>query len=99
MFFILYFPFSILNSQFAFSPCYNPISPAAPMPQEKTRKPELKAVPSSFSSPVDASEPIDLCPKCGGAGLEIIEGKGARICSCRKLRTQSGQFASVGLPK
>ncbi len=69
------------------------------MPQEKTRKSELKAVPPSASMLDDASEAVDLCPKCGGAGLEIIEGKGARICSCRKLRTQSGKFASVRLPK
>jgi DNA replication protein DnaC len=31
--------------------------------------------------------------------MELVPGKGARICSCRKLRSQSGQFESVRLPK
>lgn len=66
------------------------------MPQETKKQPDIKVVPSRVSMPDDAP---DVCPKCGGAGLEIVEGKGARICSCRKLKAQSGQFASVRLPK
>ncbi len=31
--------------------------------------------------------------------MELVPGKGARICSCRKLRSQHGQFESVRLPK
>lgn len=66
------------------------------MPQDKTKKPDLKAVPSLVPPAADG---MDVCPKCGGSGLEIVPGKGARICSCRKLRSQDGQFASVRLPK
>jgi DNA replication protein DnaC len=31
--------------------------------------------------------------------MEVVAGKGARICACRKLRSQSGQFDNVRLPK
>ncbi|MBV9217252.1 MAG: ATP-binding protein [Acidobacteria bacterium] len=31
--------------------------------------------------------------------MEVVEGKGARICACRKLKSQSGQFGRVRLPK
>jgi len=71
------------------------------MPQEKTNAHKLKAVPTS-----SAAEPFDEtdndqseCPKCFGTGMELVPGRGARICSCRKLRSQSGQFESVRLPK
>lgn len=31
--------------------------------------------------------------------MELVPGKGARICSCRKLRSRHGQFEGVRLPK
>lgn len=42
---------------------------------------------------------FDICQICFGTGMEIVPGKGARICSCRKLKKQFGQFESVRLPK
>ncbi|MEP6789491.1 MAG: ATP-binding protein, partial [Acidobacteriota bacterium] len=70
------------------------------MPQEKKKNHSLKAVPKTVSSnEVDLGADLDECPKCYGTGMEIIAGKGARICSCRKLRSQHGQFESVRLPK
>ncbi len=70
------------------------------MPQDKAKKHNLKAVPdvSSQIESVDTSTPSE-CPKCYGTGLEIVPGKGAQFCSCRKLKTRSGQFDSVRLPK
>src|SRR4051794_7986598 len=67
------------------------------MPQEKVTKHTLKAVPSVIS--MDDEPQIDECPKCFGTGMELVKGKGARICSCRKLRSQHGKFESVRLPR
>src|SRR4051794_22853633 len=70
------------------------------MPQEKVRAHNLKAVPMP-SSAGEGDEELDLveCPMCFGAGMEVVPGKGARICVCRKLRSQTGKFESVRLPK
>jgi DNA replication protein DnaC len=69
------------------------------MSDEKVEKPFLKAVPKR---PAAASDP-DLtgseCPKCFGVGMEIVKGKGARVCSCRKVRSRDLQFQSVRLPR
>lgn len=54
------------------------------MPNEETKIRNLKAVPKRISPPVE-SDP-DECPKCYGIGMEIVVGKGARICSCRKIK-------------
>lgn len=68
------------------------------MPQDKAKKHNLKAVPN-VSDPGEATSVSDECPKCYGTGMEIIPGKGAKFCSCRKMKTQFGQFESVRLPK
>jgi DNA replication protein DnaC len=71
------------------------------MPQEKTKIHPLKAVPNrpaAHGSDVSGNNP-DECPICYGTGMEVVAGKGARICSCRKLKSQHGQFESVRLPK
>jgi DNA replication protein DnaC len=67
------------------------------MPQEKAQDNNLKAVPKT---PIeDGEHDGGECPKCYGTGMELVRGKGARICECRKLRSQHGQFESVRLPK
>jgi len=68
------------------------------MPQENTKSHRLKAVPKVVESDSVESESAE-CPLCFGTGMEIVPGKGARICSCRKLKKQSGQFDRVRLPK
>ena len=68
------------------------------MPDKQPRSHNLKAVPKVL--PIDGDDVIaDECPKCFGTGMEIVQGKGARICSCRKLNSPHGQFDSVRLPK
>ncbi|MEO7540003.1 MAG: ATP-binding protein [Pyrinomonadaceae bacterium] len=67
------------------------------MPDKQPKNHNLKAVPK-LSLPDDEGQP-DECPKCFGTGMEIVKGKGARICACRKLHSQHGQFDSVRLPK
>lgn len=71
------------------------------MPQEKAKSHKLTAVPKRERAPFaeDFTEERDVCPKCFGTGMEIVADKGARICACRKLKTQSGQLESVRLPK
>lgn len=51
--------------------------------------------------PVADDDELDIteCVLCHGTGMEIVPGKGARICICRKLRKQFGQFDRVRLPK
>jgi DNA replication protein DnaC len=71
------------------------------MPLEKIKTHKLTAVPKredwSFASVEEAEQ--DACPKCFGTGMEIVEGKGARICVCRKSNTRSSQLDNVRLPK
>ncbi|MFZ1700255.1 MAG: ATP-binding protein [Pyrinomonadaceae bacterium] len=69
------------------------------MPHEKAKNHSLKAVPKLVSASFDKSEMIDECPKCFGTGMEIVQGKGARICSCRKMKSNAGQWDRVRLPK
>ncbi|CAN5403674.1 ATP-binding protein [soil metagenome] len=70
------------------------------MPQEKAKTHNLKAVPKFVIPTVaDDVEIAEECPLCYGTGMEVVAGKGARICSCRKLRSHHGQFESVRLPK
>lgn len=63
------------------------------MPEEKLKTHTLKAVPKA-----NETNPEE-CPKCFGAGMEVVNGKGARICECRKLKAKSDQFDSVRLPR
>lgn len=70
------------------------------MAQEKQTERKLKAVPKADGIGFDESgSEADECPLCFGTGMEVVAGKGARICSCRKRRSQFGQFQSVRLPK
>src|SRR5678816_585357 len=68
------------------------------MPDKQPKNHSLKAVPK-LVPPIDDTSDIDQCPKCFGTGMEIVTGKGARICACRKQRAHHGQFDSVRLPK
>jgi DNA replication protein DnaC len=65
------------------------------MPSEKSKTHSLKAVPAI----ADDSSPTAECQICFGTGMEVLPGKGARICACRKARSRTGQFESVRLPK
>jgi DNA replication protein DnaC len=63
------------------------------MPSEHA-KPSLSAVPS-VSDPHEAD---DACPICFGSGMEIVAGKGARVCSCQKPSAKGGSFEKAKLP-
>jgi DNA replication protein DnaC len=67
------------------------------MPQPRSTFHNLKAVAGASGEGPDVDAPE--CSKCYGTGMELVPGKGARICACRKLRSESGRFESVRLPK
>ncbi len=66
------------------------------MPQGKSKTRNLKAVPKLVEH---EDEVPDECPICGGTGMEVVAGKGARFCVCRKTKSQNGSFDSVRLPR
>ncbi len=69
------------------------------MPKELSRKHNLSAVPASERNVEPTFAESNECPKCFGTGLEIIDGKGARICSCRKQKGHSNQLKRVRVPE
>lgn len=77
------------------------------MPQEKATIHSLYAVPNTaenapdydfFDSPEVADEP-EVCSKCYGSGMEIVAGKGARPCECRKQKSHTNQLDKARIPK
>jgi DNA replication protein DnaC len=81
------------------------------MPQEKAKIHPLFAVPNTaqnaperdfYNAPdiieTPGEEP-EVCPLCYGSGMEIIPGKGARPCQCRKRKSHTTILEKVRLPK
>jgi DNA replication protein DnaC len=77
------------------------------MTQEKAKH-QLFAVPNAAEDAPEtrdftvsrrpADEP-EICPLCYGSGMEIVPGKGARPCKCRKLKTHHDQLEKARIPK
>lgn len=71
------------------------------MPQETGKSFNLRAVPTpplKRSKNSGQAEP-NVCAICFGTGMEIVAGKGARICICRKRDGHLDQLAKAQLPK
>ncbi len=77
------------------------------MPQEKAKIHSLFAVPNTvddapekdfYGSPDDGDEP-EVCSKCFGSGLEVVPGKGARRCECRKQNSHTNLLEKTRIPK
>ncbi|MBK8303155.1 MAG: ATP-binding protein [Chloracidobacterium sp.] len=57
------------------------------MPKGKVHNHKLEVVPKLVEQDdLSVDELGDECPLCFGTGMEIVPGKGARACSCRKLK-------------
>ncbi|MEP6944572.1 MAG: ATP-binding protein [Acidobacteriota bacterium] len=71
------------------------------MPKEDGRSPKLRAVPElgSKSASGSAGGVSDGCQVCFGTGMEVVPGKGARVCGCRKRDNHLDQLARAQLPK
>jgi DNA replication protein DnaC len=72
------------------------------MSSQSTNRGHIKMVPPI--EPADAAETPgddaeDVCPKCFGTGMEIVEGKGARPCECRADVNAVNPFAKVRVPQ
>ncbi len=77
------------------------------MPQEKAKIHSLFAVPNTaqdaperdfYNAPEVGGEP-EICPKCYGSGMEVVAGKGARKCECRKQKSHTNQLDKTRIPK
>lgn len=64
------------------------------MPEEKAKNKDLKIVPP----PAGIEEP-EVCPVCFGSGMEIVPGKGARKCQCRRQKAHTNLLDKVRIPK
>lgn len=76
------------------------------MPQDKAANFHLYAVPNAndsafendFLADLEREEP-EVCGICFGSGMEIVPGKGARRCQCRKQKSEEKQLARTKIPK
>jgi DNA replication protein DnaC len=64
------------------------------MPTENAKR-SLSAVPSLMGP--DATD--ELCQLCFGSGMEIVAGKGARVCSCQHQDAHTGKLKKAKLPR
>lgn len=77
------------------------------MPQEKAKIHPLFAVPNTaqnapeqdFYNAPDVGEEPEVCPACYGSGMEIVAGKGARPCGCRKQKTFTDLLEKARIPR
>ncbi|MBP6004262.1 MAG: ATP-binding protein [Pyrinomonadaceae bacterium] len=71
------------------------------MPQDKKKDHVLKAVPKlvTLAPPTGDGIEMDVCQICFGTGLEVVPGKGARRCVCRKRDTHVDQITKAQIPK
>ena len=64
------------------------------MPTERAKS-KLTAV--AHASAIDENQ--ESCPVCFGSGMEIVAGKGARICSCQRNKNDSSTLDKAKLPR
>ncbi|MBK9153536.1 MAG: ATP-binding protein [Chloracidobacterium sp.] len=71
--------------------------------KESPRKHKLRAVRSDTAKAADAGRPLepseDVCDKCYGSGLEIVPGKGAQLCECRRRNSHSLRLQNARIPR
>lgn len=73
------------------------------MPKESLKKHKLTAVPDVRVEPEQGNSDgrdseTSVCPLCFGSGLEVIPGKGARPCSCRKKNEKVNGLQIARIP-
>ena len=77
------------------------------MSQDKATNFQLYAVPDAddsafeqdFLDELKSREEPAVCGKCYGSGMEIVPGKGARPCECRKQKSQEKHLERSKIPK
>ncbi|MBP7375195.1 MAG: ATP-binding protein [Pyrinomonadaceae bacterium] len=70
------------------------------MPQQKAKDHNLKAVPPRAVTPdvSDLALDSEVCRICGGTGMEVIPGKGARKCECRNTVNGTDPLKASRIP-
>lgn len=71
------------------------------MPKENPKKHSLRAVSAPTARPAEPNLETreSVCGKCFGSGLEIVAGKGARICDCRRREAHTNRLEKARIPK
>jgi DNA replication protein DnaC len=77
------------------------------MSQEKATIHQLFAVPNAgedafeqdFADALSERDEPAICALCYGSGMEIVAGKGARPCECRKQKSHSNQIEKAKIPR
>lgn len=77
------------------------------MSQEKATIHPLFAVPvqaedtfeRDFARDLSDREEPQICPLCYGSGMEIVAGRGARPCECRRQKSHSNQIEKAKIPR
>lgn len=78
------------------------------MTQEKAKIHPLFAVPDAepealaereYYDEPDGDEEPEICPQCYGSGMEVVPGKGARPCACRKQKSHTNLIEKARIPK
>ena len=73
------------------------------MPENKPKIHPFQIVPDpSDAEAFDdyySQEELEVCPLCFGAGMEVIPGKGARQCACRKQKNSSSLLDKARIPR
>lgn len=60
--------------------------------QKDKKVTKLRSIEDSFTED-------DICPKCFGSGLEVVDGKGARPCECRKQNAHNILIERARIPR
>lgn len=69
------------------------------MPEEKQPRKNLKAVPGGPENRPGNQDETEVCSVCFGSGIELVPGKGARPCQCRRPEAHSQLLDKVKIPK
>lgn len=77
------------------------------MSAEKATIHQFRVVPNTtensytedYSESFDSREEPEVCPLCYGSGMEVVPGKGARLCECRKQKSHSNLIEKVKIPR
>ncbi len=63
-----------------------------------SNKPE-NSFDENFPDSFEWDEESETCPLCFGGGMEVVPGKGARLCECRKQKANSNLLDKVKIPR
>jgi DNA replication protein DnaC len=49
--------------------------------------------------PEDLGTEVELCPRCHGTGFEVVKGRGARPCECKRLKSHEKLLEAARIPR